>query len=364
MPESAHAGPGRLPLAPAPHLRTTLSTPGMAWLACVALLPAAAWGVALFGLAALRVCGTAVAAAVAAETLTTVPFGRFTLRDGSAALTGLLVGMFMPAGVPLVVPAAASFFAIIVVKQTFGGLGRNWMNPAVGGVLFALLSWSATMTHWVPLAGGAAVPPLDALRAARDSGAFGAGGPLAVLNAAGYAFSGVDAAVTGWINAHVLSLANLTLPRGVFDVVAGITVGPVGAVSAPLLAGGGAFLVSRGIIRWETPAAYLGVFLVLALGLGGAVSGGGLLSGGPLFQVLSGTLLLGAIFAASDPVTSPLSRRGRWYYGAVLGTLTFLLRSFGSVGDGVIVSLALGNALVPLIDAASHARITERGAAQ
>jgi electron transport complex protein RnfD len=335
----------------------------LAWLVVASLLPALAWGIALFGIAAVRVCAVGLAAAVAAEALTTVPFKRFTLGDGSAVLTGLIVGMFLPAGVSLVVPAAASFFAIVVVKQTFGGLGRNWMNPAVGGVLFALLSWNASMARWIPLASGAAVPPLDALRSALAAGRSVPGGPLAVLNAAGYPFSGADASVLGWINGHLLGFLHVGLPTGAFDVVSGMVVGPIGAVSAPLLLAGAAFLLARGVIRWEIPVAYLAVFAVLAFALGGPATGRGWLTGEALFQLLSGTLLLGAFFAATDPVTSPLSRAGRWAYGTALGILTFVMRYFGSVGDGVVVSLALGNALVPLIDIAalgalapSHAR--------
>ncbi len=348
MGEPGKVGAGGLSLSPAPHLRTTASTAGMAWLVAASLLPAAAWGMALFGMAAVRVCAVAVPAAVAAELLTTVPFGRFTLGDGSAALTGLLIGMFMPAGVPPVVPAAASFFAIVVVKQTFGGLGRNWMNPAMGGVLFALLSWGSSMSRWVPLGSAAAVPPLDALHASLAAGASGS--PLAVLNAAGYPFSGVDASVVGWINDHLLAFLNLSLRRGSFDVLTGLVVGPIGAVSAPLLLAGAAFLLARSLIRWEIPAAFIGVFALLVLVAGGPAAGGGWFTGGALFNVVSGTLLLGAFFAATDPVTSPLSRRGRWTYGGALGVLTFLLRFFGTLGDGVAVSIVLCNALVPIID--------------
>ncbi len=356
MAEPGKGSVGRLLLSPAPHLNTALSTPGMAWLVVAALLPAAAWGIVLFGASAARACGVALAAAVAAEALTTLPFRRFTLGDGSATLTGLLVGMWMPAGAPLYVPAAASIFAIVVVKQTFGGLGRNWMNPAAGGVLFALISWSASMAAWLPLPAGASVPPLVALgRAYAAGGASGA--PLAALAGAGYPFSPVDSAVTGWINGHLLGVFHLALPRGSFDVLVGYAVGPVGTVSPPLLLAGAGVLMARRVIRWDIPVAYLVVFAALVLFLGGPANGQRMLAGGPLFHVLSGSLLLGAFFVSTDPVTSPLSRGGRWAYGALLGGLTFLLRFFGTLGDGVAVSIALGNALVPLIDMAGVRRL-------
>jgi electron transport complex protein RnfD len=196
-------------------------------------------------------------------------------------------------------------------------------------------------------------PPLAALRAALDSGSTG--GPLAVLNASGYPFSRFDAGVVRWLNDHLLSALHLAAPSGWFDVLAGIVVGPIGAVSAPLLAAAAIILAARRIIRWEVPGAALAAFLVLTVVFGG-------LSAGPLFQVLSGTMLLGLFFIATDPVTSPLSRNGRWLHGAVVGVLVWLLRFFGTLGDGVIVSIALGAAIVPLIDNATlhHRRMPRR----
>jgi electron transport complex protein RnfD len=145
------------------------------------------------------------------------------------------------------------------------------------------------------------------------------------------------------------------MPFGWFDVFAGIVVGPIGAVSAPLLAAAAIILAARRIIRWEVPVAALAVFVVLTVALGG-------LSGSPVFHVFSGTMLLGTFFVATDPVTSPLSRNGRWVYGALLGVLVWLLRFFGTLGDGVIVAIALGNALVPLIDSGTlrHRRLPRR----
>jgi len=230
------------------------------------------------------------------------------------------------------------------------------MNPAAGGVLFALLSWSASMGRWDPLSvGGASVPPLTALRAAMDGGA--AGSPLAVLNAAGYPFSRFDSSVVGWLNNHLLAGIHLAVPAGVFDVAVGLVVGPIGAVSVPLLAGAAVLLFARRIIRWEIPVAALAAFVVLTVAVGG-------FSAGPLFHLFSGSLVLGVFFLATDPVTSPLSRNGRWLSGGALGVLAWLLRFHGVLGDGIIVSVALSNAVVPLIDAGTvyHRRSPRREA--
>jgi electron transport complex protein RnfD len=261
--------------------------------------------------------------------------------------------MFMPAGAPLYVPIAASGFGILVVKQTFGGLGRNWMHPAMGGVVFALLSWTHSMSRWIlprgmpPDAG--AIPPLDALRAAVSTAPAG-GTPLSVLAARGYRFSGLDAGITGWISSHLLGPLGLSLPAGSFDVLVGHVAGTIGGVSAPIAALGAIILLRRRAIRWQIPVAYLSSFFVLTLLLGGIASGRGVLEGGPLFQVLSGGILLAAFFAAPDPVTSPLALRGCWLYGVLLGGLTFLMRTLGSLGDGVAAAVVLGNCAVPLLD--------------
>jgi Na+-translocating ferredoxin:NAD+ oxidoreductase subunit D len=319
----------------------------------MSLVPAAAWGVFLFGLPAAQVIATSICVAVIAELGTSALFRKFTLADGSALLTGLLVGLFMPAGVPLYVPAAAAAFGILVVKQSFGGLGRNWMNPALGGVVFALLSWSGAMTRWAAVgdapAGAVVVPPLDALRSALSApGAVGR--PLEILARHGYVFSILDGRIVSWLNAHILSHFHAALAGGSFDILVGYVPGRIGEVSAPLLLLGAAFLLWRRIVRWHVPVAYIATFALLALIFGGSAGGQGWFSGAPLFHVLSGSLILGAFFMAGDPVTSPLESNGQWIYGIGLGALTFLLRFYGSLGDGVAVSIVLGNCAVPLID--------------
>jgi len=335
----------------------------MTWLVSLALVPAAVWGVFLFGFPAVRVIVTSLCAALISELASSALFRRFTLGDGSGFLTGLLVGLMMPAGVPLYVPAAAAAFGILVVKQSFGGLGRNWMNPALGGVVFALLSWSGAMTRW-PAAGGASMstavlPPLEALRSAVSApGAVGR--PLDILSSHGYVFSSLDGSIVSWLNAHILSPFHATLAGGSFDIIVGYVPGRIGEVSAPLLLLGAAFLVSRRIVRWQVPVAFVATFAFLAWVFGGFAGGQGWFSGGPVFHVLSGSLILGAFFMAGDPVTSPLASTGKWIYGTGLGLLTFLLRFYGSLGDGVAVSILLGNCAVPLLDTLLQQRMPAR----
>jgi electron transport complex protein RnfD len=346
-------------LTPAPHLGVRMTTSRMTWLAVACLLPSAAWGVFLFGVPALVVILSSSGAAVLSELVTTLPFRRFTLRDGSAVLTGLIVGCVMPAGVPAFVPAAAAAFGILVVKQSFGGLGGNWMNPAMGGVVFAHLSWPGLMAQWITPRGGAAgpaLPPLDALRAALAAPGAREATPLAVLARAGFTFSDLDSRVIGWINHALLAPLGTALPAGSFDVIVGHVSGGIGAVSAPLLLLGAWYLLSRGIIRWHLPVFYLGTFAVLAAVFGGLGTGQGWGAGGAGFHLLSGNLVLCAFYAAPDPVTSPLTDRGKSLFGIGLGVLTFFMRFFGSLGDGAAVSIVLGNCAAPLLDRWSSRR--------
>jgi electron transport complex protein RnfD len=319
------------------------------------LIPATVWGVLIFGANAAFVLLISISAAVAGESLVTLASRRFTLGDGSAVLTGLLAGLLMPPGIPLYVPAVASLFAILVVKQSFGGLGRNWMNPAMAGIVFALFSWTGAMTHWSPPRGApvdaTVMTPLEALRAASPAAAASGNSSLAILGNQGYPFSAFDTRVTEWLNSHLLSPLGGSLSHGAFDLVVGNIAGRIGAISAPLLLLGAAFLIARRIIRWEIPAVYVGVFLALTAVFGGLPAGRGWGHGAVFVHLFSGSLIIAGFFMATDPVTSPLMRKGRILYGAVLGALTFVFRSYGMEADGVPFALVLGNCFVPLIDA-------------
>jgi len=306
----------------APHLRSRDTTARIMWTVSATLAPAALWGVALFGVQALWVLLASIAAALLTELAFNLALKRSTLADGSAFLTGLLVGMNMPPAVPGFIPVVASAFAIAVVKQTFGGLGRNWMNPALAGRVFVLFSWTGEMTTWTP------PRAMGLLRA------LGASPVEAVSGATPLAGSAAE-----W------------LARGTYrDLFLGNIPGCIGEVSALLLLAGAIVLFARGIITWQIPCSYLGVFFILTWVLGGLPEGAGLLKGDVVFQAFAGGLMLGAFFMATDMVTSPLTARGQLWYGAGAGGLTFLIRFFGGLPEGVSLAIILMNMAVPLIN--------------
>ncbi|PIE05197.1 MAG: Na+-transporting NADH:ubiquinone oxidoreductase subunit D [Spirochaetales bacterium] len=289
---------GQPVISSSPQIHARGSTRSVMWWVIAALIPAGVWSVVLFGLRPLLVILTATAAAVACEALLNALFKRpQTIGDLSAVVTGLLIAYNMPPHVPLFVPAAASVFAIAVVKWSFGGLGANWMNPALAGRVFVFFSWGKAMTQWTfPRVPGAA----DAVS-----------GPT---------------------------------PLG------SIIPGSLGEMSALLLIAGGLFLVILRIVDWEIPLAYLGSFAFLIWLFDGMQYGSGAFSGDVVFHLCSGGLMLGAWFMATDMVTTPLTRRGRLIFGLGCGFFTFVIRRFGNLPEGVSLAIIFMNILTPLID--------------
>ena len=312
----------RLLVTSSPHLRKGMSTAATMWTVSACLTPAALWGVLIYGLPSLFVLLISAAAAVLTEYVITRLQGKFTVWDGSAFLTGLLIGMNMPPAVPGFIPVVASVFAIAVVKQTFGGLGRNWMNPALAGRVFVLFSWTSQMTTWSPprytaltgLLGGSRV---DALSGATPLSQ----GSESFLAAGGYR-----------------------------DLLIGNIPGCIGEVSALLLILGFIVLLFLDIANWQVPLSYLGSFALFTWAFGGIPGETGLFSGDPLFHLLSGGLMLGALFMATDLVTSPMTAKGMVIFGIGTGVLTFIIRFFGGLPEGVSLAIILMNMSVPLID--------------
>jgi electron transport complex protein RnfD len=283
---------------PAPHLHQGPTTRSTMLVAAACLAPAAAWGVLVHGPGALAVLGTAVAASLASElAIGLAAWRRCTLADGSALLTGLLVGLSLPVYAPLFVAAAAAAFAVAVVKESFGGLGRNWMNPALGGRLFVAFSWPILL----------AVRPWPA---------------------------------GGW----------LRVPVGMADGSLLGASGQLGLVSTLLLAVGGAYLLARRIAAWEIPAAYAAAFALAVWLLGGQPAGDGLFRGDLSAALASGSFALAALFMATDPVTSPRGRAARLAFGAGCGLLCFLLRVYGRRVEAPFLAVPLMNMLVPLLE--------------
>lgn len=305
----------------------------------IALIPAGIWGVYVFGLRSLAVIAVSVIGAVLGEYCMGKVFKKFTLSDYSALLTGLLVGYNMPPAVPLFIPFLASLFAIIVVKWTFGGLGCNWMNPALGGRIFVFFSWTSMMTKW---SAPCTNPGIDAL---------GGASPLGFVKTGMMDFSGT-------ISGPVEFLRSADYPmNGYADLFFGNISGCIGEVSALLLILGGIYLLIRKIITWEIPVAYLLTFSIFVWIFGGLKFNGQFFTGDVVFNLFTGGLMLGAIFMATDMVTSPLTSKGQIIFGIGCGFLTFLIRVYGSFPEGVSLAIVLMNIAVPLIDRYSKTKV-------
>jgi electron transport complex protein RnfD len=335
----------------APHVHRGTSTAKAMWSVTLALLPAAAWGVFSFGVPALRTLLAAALAAAATELVISSLLKRRSLQDGSALLTGLLVGLTLPPAVPIALPIVGGVFAVAVAKWAFGGLGANWANPALCGHLFVFLSWRDLMGHWTaPRLWGLAdgVSSATPLGFAASLGAAGAS-----LLPAGYPVSGLDRAFVALAN-KILGAAG-PFPSGLVDLLLGNRPGAIGEVSVLLLAAGGIYLISRRIVAWEIPASYLVTVALLAWVLGAKGVRLGHFHASVTLELLGGGLLFGALYMASDPVTSPLTPAGMLLFGVGCGCLTYLIRALGTYTEGVAFAIVLMNALVPLIG-----RLTER----
>ncbi len=337
-----------------PQIHDRASTSRIMWSVSACLIPAGAWGVYLFGMQALLVVGVAIASALVSELLMGAIFKRFTLWDGSAFLTGLLVGYNMPSTVPLYVPAVASLFAIAVVKWTFGGLGSNWMNPALGGRVFVFFSWTGPMTAWVlprtlTASGVSAVTgasPLGLVKTGllESGGRYASGFDYLAKN--GYPRSAMAVAVNTWLDTRL----GINPGEGLIDLFVGNIPGCIGEVSALLLILGAVYLFAAKIITWDIPVAFLGSFALLVWMFGGSRYGNGLFTGDVAFHLFSGGLILGALYMATDMVTSPLTTKGRLIFGIGIGFFCFLIRIYGSFPEGASLAIILMNILVPLIN--------------
>jgi electron transport complex protein RnfD len=320
----------KLSISSSPQIHSAASTARIMWIVVLSLVPAGIWGVYAFGLRALLVLAVSIAAACAAEYAMGRLFSRKTLSDGSAFLTGLLVGFNMPPEVPLFVAMLASVFAIVIVKWTFGGLGANWMNPALAGRVFVFFSWTGGMSKW-------SMPKM-----VTDS--VSGASPLGFVKTGMTGFEGSVSGPMGF-------LAEQGYPAGSYmDFFIGRIPGCIGEVSALLLLAGGIFLIIVKIANWEIPVFYLGSFALLTWIFGGLGYGSGFFTGDVVFQLFTGGLMLGAFFMATDMVTSPITRKGMIIFALGCGFLTFLIRFYGSFPEGVSLAIILMNIFVPLIN--------------
>lgn len=318
-----------------PHVRSEETTSRIMWSVCLALLPAVLAGVYFFGLKALYITALCVVSSVISEQFYLKTVGKKSVvGDGSAFLTGLLLGMNMPASLwsfspfTVHVPIVASFVAVVVTKQLFGGLGFNVFNPALIGRAFALISWPKAMTIWNEPA--AALLAMDAKTTAT---------PLGILKEEG---------VTKLIEVFGDKISLYT------HLLIGNRAGSIGETSAIAILIGGLFLLFRGYITWHIPVSFLGTAAVLAWVFGGK---GAFFTGDPIIHLISGGMMLGAWFMATDYVTSPSVRKGQIVFGIGCGALTMLIRLKGGFPEGVMFAILIMNCFAPLIDRSFKSKV-------
>jgi Na+-translocating ferredoxin:NAD+ oxidoreductase subunit D len=319
--------PGALRLSAAPHLHGGQAVRRLTLHVVVALLPATVFAVVVFGLAALATVVVAVLACLLAERLCAP---RAALGDGSALLTGLLLGLSLPPALPLWMVAVGGAVAMLVGKHLFGGLGGPAFHPALVGRVFLQAAFPIAMAQgWVaPLATGRAT-------------ALPATSLAAPFMSPGAAFDGISGATP----LAAARLGETAVPLA--DLWIGLVPGSVGETSAALLLLGGLYLVAVRAIDWRIPVALLGSVAALS----GALHGFDPLRYPDVLAALgSGGLMLGAWFFATDPASSPMTRSGAWLYGLAIGVLVVVIRQYSGQVEGVMYALLLGSALAPHID--------------
>ncbi len=333
----------KLLLQSAPLLRQGMTTPSAMRDVWLALLPATLAALWYFGLAALLVLLASIAGAVLTEWYFTEKEQRsVTLRDNTAALTGLLLGLTLPPGLPLWMAFVGGVVSIGIGKLIWGGLGSNMFNPALVGRAFLLATFPTAMTTWAVQQG-----PAEFL----------------TVHASNLAAPFMQAPVTDAISAATpLNLMKFQYEgTALTDLFIGNTSGSIGETSALLLLLGGIYLFLRRDLDWRIPVS----ILLTAAAFSGILF---LLDGdkypAPLFTVFSGGMLLGAIYMATDPVTSPITPRGAWLFGIGVGLLVVLIRVFGGFPEGMMYAVLLMNAATPLIDRYTQPRVFGRSRAQ
>ena len=315
----------KLIVSPSPHLHTKTSTKSLMRDVVIALLPAVVVSVLFYGWSELLVLGVSVASCVLLEYLITKYLlkGACTIGDWSAVITGILLALNLPATTPWWVVFTGALVAIGVAKMTFGGLGQNLFNPAIVGRVFLLISFPTYMTDWTKPAGFISNAAVDAYTGATPLGVVAEGG-VGTLEG------------TDYLNMLFFNIG-----------------GSAGELSAIALLIGFAYLLIRKVIKpyitlsiWATVAVFSGIFWLINPEV----------YTDPAFNLLTGGLLLGSIFMATDYVTSPMSPWGGVIFGVGIGLITMLIRYFGAYPEGMSFAILIMNALVPLINKKFHAK--------
>jgi len=317
-------------IAASPHLKGHATTTQIMWNVVFALVPVIAAATWFFGPSALLVLAAATLGAVGTEWAVGK---RGTVADGSAAITGLLLGLTLPPGIPMWMAALGGVFGIGVGKLLFGGLGYNVFNPALLGRAFLQATFPAALTTW-PAVGGS----WWALR----------GDNLALPFMQAQAADAVTAATPLGLMKFEHQATALR------DLMLGNTGGSLGETAGLVILVCGAWLAWRGFLNWRIPVAILGTVAVFAalLNLGGVPN-----APSPLAEIFSGGMMLGAVFMATDPVTAPVTNGGRWVFGATIGMLVVVIRRWGGLPEGVMYAILICNAMAPFISRVTQPRV-------
>jgi len=315
-----------------PHIKAGDTTPTIMWSVVMSLAPIVASAIYFFGPSAIFVLAASVLGAIAPESLLGRA-GTRSLRDGSAVITGVLLGLTLPPGIPLWMAFLGGAFGIGFGKVIFGGLGQNVFNPALLGRAFlqaafpvAITTWPARADSWSSLRGDNFAWPLmrpDVVDA------FSGATPLGLMK-----------------------FEQTTTPS--WDLILGTTGGSLGETSGLVILVCGLYLAARRHLDWRVPTSILGVVALLSALLHGLDAAH---YPGPVFMLFSGGLMLGAFFMATDMVTSPVTHRGGWIFGAGIGFLVVVIRIWGGLAEGVMYAILLMNALVPFINRTTQPRV-------
>ena len=310
-------------LSSSPHTHSHASVSRIMLDVIIALLPTTAMGIWFFGMPAVWTIATCVSTCIVTEAVCRILMKRDnTIGDLSAVVTGLLLALNLPAGIPLWMAVVGSVFAIFIAKQVFGGLGMNPFNPALSARAFMLISFTGPMTTW-----------LKPISRCGCSEAVACATPHAASKA-------VEAMTTATPLAFI---KNGSLPDGLglWDLLIGNMPGCIGEVSALALAIGAIYLLWRKVITWHIPVAFLATVAVYALIAGRAPAH---------VEILTGGIMIGACFMATDYVTSPTTAKGKLIFGFGCGLLCMLIRQFGSYPEGCSFAILIMNAICPLIN--------------
>lgn len=316
-----------LTMTASPHVKSPVTTTTIMADVIIALIPALVWSIYVFGFRALTVTLVSIASCVLFEFLYRKLLGKNnTISDLSAVVTGILLAFSLPVSVPLWLPIVGAFFAIVIVKQLYGGIGKNVVNPALAARIFLFIAFPTELTQFVNAGTKLSPFAINVSKAATGADILAGATPLVNLK-------------TG------------TAPtQDIVSTLLGNIPGTIGEVSATLLLLGGLYLLYRRVISWKIPVTYIATVALLCLLFPkGAMSGVDFM----LYELCSGGLILGAVFMATDYTTSPVTGKGRIIYGIGCGLITVFIRFFGGYPEGVSFAILIMNLFVWYLDKAT-----------